>query len=370
VKKADDPDVCTGAVGLEGPIIASALRSITIGSHTSQLFCITFLGLCPYPAVTPYTVPLPSVKPATSRPAVSGQTPIQIVHFSDIHVDQFYETGASYNCTKPICCRPYTTADAPGHNAYPAGKYGNHACDSPVSLEESMYAAIKNIAPNASLTLFTGDIIDHAVWLTNERQSIIDINDAYSRMSGLPYVYGTAGNHEASPVNALPSKALTKAAASAQWVYNTLSKDWMTWIGAPAAVKVGEIGAYSVKFPHGNLRVISINTNFYYTGNYWLYERTMEKDPSGQLAWLVSELSAAEVGGERVYIIGHMAMGLADAFRDGSNYFDQIINRYSATIAALFFGEFFSFVTSLAIVSGPDIFRSSGIVSSPDIDDS
>ncbi len=30
----------------------------------------------------------------------------------------------------------------------------------------------------------------------------------------------------------------------------------------------------------------------------------MEADPSGQLAWLISELAAAEAAGERVYIIG------------------------------------------------------------------
>lgn len=77
----------------------------------------------------------------------------------------------------------------------------------------------------------------------------------------------------------------------------------------------------------------------YYKENFWLYEKTMETDPSGQLAWLVNELQAAEDAGERVYIIGHMPMGAGDAFYDGSNYFDQIVNRYEATIAALFFGR-------------------------------
>lgn len=80
----------------------------------------------------------------------------------------------------------------------------------------------------------------------------------------------------------------------------------------------------------------------YYKENFWLYEATMETDPSGQLAWLVTELQAAEDAGERVYIIGHMPMGAGDALYDGSNYFDQIVNRYEATIAALFFGWFSS----------------------------
>jgi sphingomyelin phosphodiesterase len=335
ISQADDSDVCTGAIASEGPLVAADLKKMSIGSKTSQLFCITFFGLCGFPPVAPYTVPFPSPKPATSRPVVSGQTPIQVVHFSDIHVDPFYETGASYNCTKPICCRPYTTADSPGNNNYPAGPYGNTNCDAPVSLEESMYAAIQSIAPNAAFTLFTGDIVDHAVWLDNETQNIKDINDAYSRMSGLVNVYGTAGNHEAAPANAFPPTALKTTAE--QWVYDTLSADWTPWIGATSAAAADQFGAYSVL--NGNLKIISINTNLYYKENYYLYEPTMETDPSGQLAWLVSELQDAETNGYRAYIIGHMPMGVGDAFHDGSNYFDQIVNRYSATIAALFFGH-------------------------------
>ena len=206
-----------------------------------------------------------------------------------------------------------------------------------------MYAAIKSIVPNAALTLFTGDIVDHAVWLTNETQNIKDINDAYTRMSGLPNVYGTAGNHEASPANAFPPAALKNSGE--QWVYDTLSADWTQWIGATAAAQADQYGAYSVMYPGGNLRIISINTNLYYVDNYWLYENVMEKDPSGQLAWLVNELQAAETAGERVYIIGHMAMGLSDALHDGSNYFSQIVDRYDATIAALFFGMFITYTS-------------------------
>lgn len=92
-------------MALEGPVIAQDLRGMSIGSTTSEIFCTTFFGLCPYPAVAPYNVSFPSPKPSTGRPAPSGQTPIKVVHFSDIHVDPFYVTGAATNCTKPICCR-------------------------------------------------------------------------------------------------------------------------------------------------------------------------------------------------------------------------------------------------------------------------
>jgi sphingomyelin phosphodiesterase len=129
----------TGAIGLEGPILAHDLRVMTVGTRTSQLFCLTVFGLCQWPSIEAYTVSM-TPKPATSRPAPSGKSPLQVVHISDIHVDLSYETGANYNCTKNICCRPYTSADAPGNNSYP------------VTLEESLYSAIDSLVPNKAFT--------------------------------------------------------------------------------------------------------------------------------------------------------------------------------------------------------------------------
>ncbi|KAK6436909.1 hypothetical protein LTR95_006893 [Oleoguttula sp. CCFEE 5521] len=179
----EDPDVCAGAVGLEGLILADHLRGMTIPSYTSTWFCTTIFGLCPLQAVRPYSVSFPTAKPAKTRPAPSGQSPIQIVHFSDIHVDFSYQVGANYNCTKNICCRPYTAADAPGKTQYPAGPNGNHECDTPKTLERSLYAAIGRVAPNASFALLTGDVVEGAVWLVNQAEVTSDLNDAYATMS-------------------------------------------------------------------------------------------------------------------------------------------------------------------------------------------
>ncbi|KAI1484656.1 sphingomyelin phosphodiesterase [Biscogniauxia mediterranea] len=337
-----DDDVCEGSILLEGPIIAQGLRDIRVGSKTSRLACVAFMGLCSYPEVEPRNITFPSPKPlsgsANALPKSSNLKPLHIVHYSDIHVDPFYVEGASAECTKPICCREYPDIQEPGT---PAGPYGEHTCDSPVSLEQSMYAAIKEIVPDAAFSIFTGDIVDHALWNTTETQNAIDIIGSYGRMNSAGMlVYGTAGNHEASPANSFPP---TNVGHSADWLYGVLSSAWSQWIG-PASSQA--FGAYSVKWPGvegeregSNLRIISISTNLYYAHNYWLYEEPMEEDPSGQLAWLVSELDAAERAGERVYIVGHMAMGNRDAFHDWSNYFDQIVNRYSETIAAMFFGH-------------------------------
>jgi sphingomyelin phosphodiesterase len=334
----EDPDVCAGSVALEGPIVAQQLRQMKIGSTTSKVFLSTFLGVCAYPSVDTYTVPFPSPKPAGNRRVPGTKTPLKVVQYSDIHIDQFYVPGSSTNCTKPICCRDYTAASFPGNNSSPAGPNGDHRCDAPISLETSMYNAIKKLVPDAAFAIFTGDIIDHAVWNTTQSQNIIDINDAYNRMStlGIP-IYGVVGNHEASPTNAFPAADLK--ITTEQWIYNTLSTDWTPWIGVSAAASEKSFGAFSVIYSNTNLKVISINTNFYYIDNYWAYTDPQEKDPSGQLAWLVQQLQASETANQNVYIIGHTPMGSSDAFHDGSNYFDQIVNRYSNTISGMFFGH-------------------------------
>ncbi|KAL7945442.1 Metallo-dependent phosphatase-like protein [Trichoderma barbatum] len=333
----EDDDVCEGTVALEGPIIAKAIRDMSLGSDTSELFCGSFLGLCAEPTVPQWKIPFPSAKPLTGRPVPSGKTPLKVVQYSDIHIDPLYVSGSTTNCTKPICCRPYTAADAPGHSTSPAGPNGDHKCDTPRGLEVSMYEAIRDIVPDAAFALFTGDIVDHAIWNTSKPYNQKQIADAYMHMSQyLGLVYGTAGNHEANPTNAFPPRSIS---TSSQWVYDSLSAQWTRWVGLSSESQIETIGAYSTKYPGGNLRVISLNTNFYYRMNFWLYQEKLEQDPDGQIKWLVNELNAAEKAGERVYIIGHMPLGESDAFHAGSNYIDQVVNRYSSTIAAMFFGH-------------------------------
>ncbi|KAL8352542.1 hypothetical protein RB601_002727 [Gaeumannomyces tritici] len=340
-----DADVCAGAIGLEGPILAHDLRTMSINTKTSQLFCLTVFGLCQWPDVDTASAPSLPAKPAAaataaSRPAPSGREPLKVVHISDIHVDQSYTAGASRNCTKNICCRPYTAADAPGNSSSPAGAFGDAHCDTPVSLEESMYAAVGSLVPGRNLSIFTGDAVEGAVWLVGRPEVTADLGDAFGRMRRLgTTVYAVAGNHDVAPVNSFPPAAVDTD-MSAGWAYDAMGAGWRGWIGPDAAAQVSSnFGSYSVRDQATGLRVVGLNTNFWYKQNFWMYERNMEADPSGMFAWLVAELAKAEAAGERVWLLGHMPMGSGDAFHDASYYFDQIIQRYAATIAATFYGH-------------------------------
>ncbi|TFY73601.1 hypothetical protein EWM64_g10411, partial [Hericium alpestre] len=101
-----------------------------------------------------------------------------------------------------------------------------------------------------------------------------------------------------------------------------------------------ESGSYSVQVPDTNLRILSVNTQYWYKQNLWLYDRDEQiADPNGLFAFMVDQFQIAEDASQRVWIIGHIPSGKADFAHDQSNYYNQIVQRYNNTIAAQFFGH-------------------------------
>ncbi|KAJ5113469.1 hypothetical protein N7456_002003 [Penicillium angulare] len=336
ISGAEDSDVCAGVIANEGPAVHYSLSNLKIGSHTAKTFCASLVGLCDYPAVRPYNLTFPSPKPPTTRPPPSGKPPIKVGHFSDTHVDLSYETGSNYNCTKPICCRSYTENDAPGNTTAPCGSWGNSNCDPPHQLQENMNEAIADLNP--AFSIYTGDVVAHDVWLVDKAEALQDFNATYSAMETLGRVYAALGNHDAAPLNLFPSNQLPSE-YNPQWAYDTLASDWVGLTGIQSVESANEHGSYSAIHPNSNLRIISYNSIFYYKYNFFSYTEPMEYDPNSQLEWLINELHEAESAGQRVWLISHIPSGDPDHFHDHSHYFDEIVQRYEATIAALFFGH-------------------------------
>uniref|UniRef100_A0A0W0GDV1 Calcineurin-like phosphoesterase domain-containing protein n=1 Tax=Moniliophthora roreri TaxID=221103 RepID=A0A0W0GDV1_MONRR len=337
--KLQDSDVCKGAIGGPGVVLAQGLRNIDPFGQTSTKLCNGLVGLCPSPKVNAYTVPFP--KPAPTNPKTftsKGNKPFQVVHFSDVHIDRQYTVGAEANCTKPICCRNY--ADHTGPVEIPAEPNGNRKCDTPTSLAQSLLNAIK---ANNMFSIFTGDVVEAAVWLVTKDEVTSDIDAFNDQMANTLQgtVYPAVGNHEAAPVNNFPRNTTKDHAQDLQYVFDATSAGWQRWIGSSAADQVKHIsGSYSTIVSGTNLMIISLNTVYWYKLNFWLYDSNQQQpDPNGILSFLVSQLQAAEDAGQRAWIIGHMPPGIADTFDDQSNYYDQVVQRYKNTIAGQFFGH-------------------------------
>ncbi|KAJ2987159.1 hypothetical protein NUW58_g4659 [Xylaria curta] len=137
----------------------------------------------------------------------------------------------------------YPDGPAPGNAVRPAGPNGEHTCDSPTSLERSIYEAIQTLVPDAAFGIFTGDIVDHAAWNTTVIHNALDVTHAYDGMAAAGMlVCSTAGNHEASPANSYPPLGV---GSSVQWLYDALSSSWIRWVGSRATDTTRELGAYS-----------------------------------------------------------------------------------------------------------------------------
>ncbi|KAF7344826.1 Saposin B-type domain-containing protein [Mycena venus] len=336
---ASDPDVCTGIIAREGPILAHDLRQISTTGQTAEKLCDALLGMCVTHPINPFTVPFP--KPPPKHPKVfksRGRPTVPVAHLSDVHIDRLYTVGAEANCTKSICCRDFD--DSPAVPTVPAGPIGNSRCDSTITLADSMLEEVQRLNPRFSI--FTGDVVEHTDWLVDQAEVTTDLKAFNAQMAAklTAPIFPSLGNHDSAPVNAF-ARTTSKTANNSQFVFDTQSVGWERWIGASAAFEVDHIsGAYSAKVPGMDLRIIAVNTQYWYKQNYWLYDSDVfQPDPNGNIAFMVDALQAAEDAGDRAWIIGHIPLGKEDTLIDQSNYYDQVLQRYKNTIAGQFFGH-------------------------------
>ena len=97
-KQVEDDDVCQGVIGQQGPVLAQILRNISPFDDTSTKLCNALLGLCQPPDVVSYKVPFPKPAPTNPKTWVSrGNSPFQVAHFSDVHIDRQYTVSALSN---------------------------------------------------------------------------------------------------------------------------------------------------------------------------------------------------------------------------------------------------------------------------------
>lgn len=344
-----------------------------ISGRDGHLACAAAANACPYPGnrwrmwyknnicsskirtdVMPYNVTFPKDKPKhpkTSKP--SNQT-ISVLHLSDWHLDPQYEEGTETQCGKPICCRrEYTNIESITQKASPWGSFG---CDSPLTLIESMLEYIPLATPNTSFAILTGDVPPHEVWETLPTEKTQLIHDMSFALLHAHFdtsflintkLYPAVGNHESAPTNlfplntsSIPNGKKHKHLGMA-WLYDALEENWKGWIDEKQLPSVHENSGSYISYPvPGRLKLISINTNFYYSLNWWLYQNPTQRDPNGILAWLIGHLQQSEDAEEKVWIIGHMPPGDASCFHDYANYYHQIIERYAPhVIAGQFFGH-------------------------------
>ncbi|MCJ1458766.1 hypothetical protein MMC28_009140 [Mycoblastus sanguinarius] len=346
-------------VGGIGPYWAQLFAKMNIATGDYQAWCYYQWDTCTVPPTieideSKYFSPKPPQASVVPKP--SGKT-INVLHLSDWHLDPRYDIGSEANCSQYLCCRPYSTntvLDTGVSNAsVPASRFGYLYCDSPPDLALSSFKSMPQFfnVDDISFTIFTGDIVSH----DNDDQlsrAYVEYEEnvtyaVFKAEMGNKPIYPTLGNHDSLPEayntpNDINGGDGTNNIFS--WNYDLLSSMWEEdgWIsGAEASFASTHYGAYAHTTAQG-LRIISINTDFWYVDNVFNYFNFTNPDQSGILSFLISELETCEKQGQRAWIIGHVLSGY-----DGSNglpnptaLFYSIVRRFApATIAAIFFGH-------------------------------
>jgi Calcineurin-like phosphoesterase len=331
--------------GLDGQYVCNSLsntfcpRPFTLPSKTSYYF-----------DQKPKNVTVPS--PSGNR--------VKVFHGSDFHLDPRYLSGSEANCTESLCCRPGGKSKS-GKLEIASPLYGAYKCDSPYYL---ITAGLESIGPLTGTThqneseadqfawsIYTGDLVSHDSQnqLSRNYTSYAEASIYHMLKAYIPSgpIFPVLGNHDSNP-EAIdsPHKLPGSLGQQQSWNYHHVSQLWQhnRWISAEGASQARmHYAAYSINHPkYPKLRIITLNTDFFYRSNYLNFINTTNPDNSGNLKFLADELQVAEDAGERVWILGHVLTGW-----DGSNpipnptdLFYQIVDRYSPhVIAGIFFGH-------------------------------
>ncbi|XP_040821251.1 acid sphingomyelinase-like phosphodiesterase 3a isoform X1 [Ochotona curzoniae] len=253
----------------------------------------------------------------------------QFWHVTDLHLDPTYHITDDH--TK-VC------SSSKGANASNPGPFGDVLCDSPYKLILSAFDFIKKSRQETSFMIWTGDSPPHVPVPELSTDMVINViaNMTITVQSLFPdlQVFPALGNHDYWPQDQLPI-ATSK-------VYDAVANLWGPWLEEEAILTLRKGGFYTQKATT-NLRIISLNTNLYYSPNVVTLNKT---DPANQFEWLENTLNNSQINGEKVYIIAHVPVGYLPFSRSITamrEYYNErlvdIFRRYSDVIVGQFYGH-------------------------------
>lgn len=123
---------------------------------------------------------------------------------------------------------------------------------------------------------------------------------------------------------------------STQWVFDLSADLWSTWLPSNTRETILKGGYYTFLIKPG-LRIVALNSNVCFNFNWWLLYN--DTDQYGQLEWLVSVLTEAELNQEAVHILSHVPSSQSDCLQNWSKEYTKIINRFADTVVAQFNGH-------------------------------
>ncbi|MFH4982743.1 hypothetical protein AB6A40_009452 [Gnathostoma spinigerum] len=260
----------------------------------------------------------------------------RVLQISDIHFDMLYKPGSVANCHQPLCCQEQSTLN--GSHKIEAGYWGTlGACDVPYWTVISMMEHI-NKTQKVDYILIGGDFMSHLDWSYTRAGHLAVIKNLTALLAlyfpDVP-VYWTLGNHEGVPINSFAPHYIPSRFRP-QWVYRAIAEAQKEWMDKKQIKNMHYRGSYTAQLFDG-LLLISLNTGYCETTNFWLYLN--QTDPDTTLSWLVKQLYAAEMNEQYVHILAHIPPGNGECLEGWARNYYRIVNRFNRTIVAQFFAH-------------------------------
>lgn len=342
------------------------------GSLDGDLFChYLLLGSCPLPTGLDDQVDLSHWWPPKPENAVepppSGRT-FRVLHLSDIHFQPGYAEGAEAECGNSMCCRDGALPHmghmgTRGRPSMPAPPMGYYRCDTPERLVRSSLGHVMQTGRDArpagagkafEFAIFTGDMVDHDPLFISYEKSVqeeIETMTYLKRYLGDIPVYAVLGNHDTYPFAQVAQES-SGFGNLFTWNADLMAQMWeeYDWLDTAAAQQVREHYGGFATITRQGLRIISLNSNFWYIYNLYNYWNVASTDPrtgklryedtSGVLKFLVDELLKCEQRGQRAWVIAHIPPNGDDTLAIPAAMLTQIVERFSPhVVAGLFFGH-------------------------------
>uniref|UniRef100_A0AAY4EQP9 Acid sphingomyelinase-like phosphodiesterase n=1 Tax=Denticeps clupeoides TaxID=299321 RepID=A0AAY4EQP9_9TELE len=250
-------------------------------------------------------------------------------HISDLHLDPTYHVTED---------RTKVCFSSKGFPASDPGLYGDFMCDSPYRLILSAFGYMKQAEPQPDFMIWTGDSPPHVPPEELSTETVIGVirNMTHTIKEFFPAlpVYPALGNHDYWPQDQLMT--------TTNEIYQAVAKLWMPWLKPEALATLRQGGFYS-QLVRPQLRLVSLNTNLYYSPNKVTVNMS---DPAGQLQWLQNTLESSRKGLEKVYVIAHVPIGYLPYAKDTTAirevYNERLVDifrNYSDIISGQFYGH-------------------------------
>ncbi|CAH1256030.1 unnamed protein product [Diabrotica balteata] len=341
--KIESEKVCAGFFDVFGPELVPAFNTSVLDS--SQTCMMVFGESCPSVSneLHEWSIDIPTnelnVEESQTKRRNVEVPVLKVLHLSDTHLDLDYLVGSPANCDEPLCCRNYSTPSST-EPLVPAGRWGSYnKCDSPKILIEHMLNHIALEHPDIDYIIWTGDLPPHDIWNQTKEGNLKIIQECVEQMFlffPTTPIFPAVGNHESVPAGSFAPNWMKNETHTINWLYRSLAEHWRRWLPSTAGNTLLHGAFYSVLLRPG-FRLISLNTNYCHSLNWWLVVNST--DPAQELQWLIYELQNAEANNEKVHIIGHIPPGSSDCLKAWSRNFYSIVDRYKDIVRAQFYGH-------------------------------